>query len=125
MDFIEGEMKNVISLKAALSKKATEIVLLDLRGLSNIADYFMIMSANSDRHSQAIAEEILKKMEEKGHKPLGIEGFAQGHWVLLDFDELVIHIFFEPVRKYYDLEGLWVDAPRINWEERYNLKEDL
>jgi len=116
-------MKNVISLKAALDKKAIDIILLDLRNLSSITNYFLIMSANSDRHSQAIAEEILKRMEEKGYKPLGVEGFSQGHWILLDFSELIIHIFYTPIRQYYDLEGLWIDAPRINWEEKYGLKD--
>jgi len=123
MDFTEEEMKNVISLKAALDKKAIDIILLDLRNLSSITNYFLIMSANSDRHSQAIAEEILKRMEEKGYKPLGVEGFSQGHWILLDFSELIIHIFYTPIRQYYDLEGLWIDAPRINWEEKYGLKD--
>lgn len=106
-------MKKKISLQAAIAKKAMEIVLIDLRGLSSVTDYFLIMSGNSDRHTQAIAEAILKKMEEKGYKPLGVEGLTEGRWVLLDFGELVIHIFYEPVRQYYDLEGLWADAPQI------------
>ena len=112
-------MKQKISLQAAIAKKAMEIVLIDLRGLSSVTDYFLIMSGNSDRHTQAIAEEILKRMEEKGCKPLGIEGLTEGRWVLLDFGELVIHVFYDPVRQYYDLEGLWADAPRIDWEKEF------
>ena len=110
-------MKLVASLKAATSKKALDIVLLDLRGLSNITDYFLIISGNSDRHVQSIAEAILENMEREGHRPLGIEGLSQGRWVLLDYDDVVIHIFYEPVRRYYDLEGLWADAPRLPLDE--------
>ena len=110
-------MKLVASLKAATSKKALDIVLLDLRGLSNITDYFLIISGNSDRHVQGIAEAILENMEKEGHRPLGIEGLSQGRWVLLDYDDVVIHIFYEPVRRYYDLEGLWADAPRLVLDE--------
>jgi len=117
-------MKQKISLEAAMAKKAMEIVLIDLRGLSSITDYFLIMSGNSDRHTKAIAEEILKKMEENGYRPLGTEGLAEGRWILLDFGELVIHVFYEPVRQYYDLEGLWADAPRVNWEESFVLKQE-
>jgi len=115
-EFMEN-MKLVASLKAATSKKALDIVLLDLRGLSNITDYFLIISGNSDRHVQGIAEAILENMEKEGHRPLGIEGLSQGKWVLLDYDDVVIHIFYEPVRKYYDLEGLWADAPRLVLDE--------
>ncbi len=110
-------MKVVVSLKAATSKKALDIVLLDLRGLSNITDYFLIISGNSDRHVQSIAEAILKNMKSNGHRPLGIEGLTQGKWVLLDYDELIIHVFYEPIRRYYDLESLWSDAPRLPLEE--------
>jgi ribosome-associated protein len=110
-------MKREISLKAAIEKKAIDIVMLDLRELSNFTDYFLIMSGNSDRHTQALAQEIIKKMEESGYNPLGIEGFNKGHWILLDFGEVIIHIFFEPIRTYYDLEGLWIDAPRVNLEK--------
>lgn len=110
-------MKLVASLKAATSKKALDIVLLDLRELSNITDYFLIISGNSDRHVQSIAEAILENMKKEGHRPLGIEGFTQGKWVLLDYNELVIHVFYEPIRRYYDIEGLWSDAPRLPLEK--------
>lgn len=110
-------MKLVASLKAATSKKALDIVLLDLRGLSNITDYFLIISGNSDRHVQSIAEAILENMKKEGHRPLGIEGLTQGKWVLLDYNELVIHVFYEPIRRYYNIEGLWSDAPRLPLEK--------
>jgi len=119
---IEEGMKKKISLKAAISKKAMNISLLDLRGFSNFTDYFLIMSGSSDRHTQAIAQEILTKMKEHGYSPIGIEGFNQGHWILLDYGDLVIHIFFEPIRAYYDLEGLWIEVPRIDWQKLYSLK---
>lgn len=110
-------MKLAVSLKAATSKKALDIVLLDLRGFSNITDYFLIVSGNSDRHVQSIAEAILENMKREGHRPLGTEGLTEGKWVLLDYDELIIHVFYEPIRRYYDLEGLWSDAPRLPLEE--------
>jgi len=97
---------------AALEKKATDIVLLKLKGLVSYADYSVICSGRSDRQVQAIAQAIEIKMGERGHRPLGIEGMGEGKWVLMDYGDLVIHIFFEPVRNFYDLEGLWIDAPR-------------
>jgi len=97
---------------AALEKKATDIVLLKLKGLVSYADYSVICSGRSDRQVQAIAQAIEIKMGERGHRPLGVEGMREGKWVLMDYGDLVIHIFFEPVRNFYDLEGLWIDAPR-------------
>jgi ribosome-associated protein len=114
--------KQKICLKAAIEKKAMDIVLIDLRGLSTITDYFLIMSGNSDRHTEAIGEAILEKMEEAGYKPIGVEGLSEGRWALLDFGDLVVHVFYEPIREYYDLEGLWADAPRVDWEKKFGLK---
>ena len=114
--------KQKVCLKAAIEKKAIDIVLIDLRGLSTITDYFLIMSGNSDRHTEAIGEAILEKMEEAGYKPIGVDGLTEGRWVLLDFGDLVVHAFYDPIREYYDLEGLWADAPRIDWEKTLETK---
>ena len=99
-------------VNAALEKKATDIVLLKLKGIVSYADYSVICSGRSDRQVQAIAQSIETEMGKRGHRPLGIEGKGEGKWVLMDYGDLVIHIFFEPVRNFYDLEGLWIDAPR-------------
>ena len=96
--------KQKICLKAAIEKKAMDIVLIDLRGLSAITDYFLIMSGNSDRHTEAIGEAILEKMEEAGYKPIGVEGLSEGRWALLDFGDLVVHVFYEPIRSIMTLK---------------------
>jgi ribosome-associated protein len=125
----DGKEKALFCARIAKEKKAQRLLLLELKGLSNITDYFLICSGNSDRHVQTIAREIEEKMEEMGEKPLGVEGLSEGRWVLLDFDEVVVHVFQDPVREYYDLEGLWIEAPRIplpfEEEEEEKRDEDL
>jgi ribosome-associated protein len=100
-------------IKAILSKKAINVVALDVAEMTSYADVFIICSGRSNRQVNAIAESI--KTELKKHKiiPLSVEGTKDGHWVLLDYGHVIIHVFYEPVREFYDLEGLWIDAPRI------------
>lgn len=86
---------------------------MDIRGLSSIADYLLICSGISDRQVQAIATSIEEGLAKKGIKPLGVEGISGGRWVLMDYVDVVVHIFYEPIRSFYDLEGLWADAPRL------------
>lgn len=86
---------------------------MDIRGLSSIAEYLLICSGISGRQVQAIATSIEQGLEEKGIKPLGVEGMSGGRWILMDYVDVVVHIFYEPVRSFYDLEGLWADAPRL------------
>ena len=100
-------------VKAALGKKAIGLVILDVRELTSIADVFIVCSGNSNRQVSAIAEYIQVDLKKQGIKPLSVEGIKEGHWVLLDYGHVIIHIFFEPVRNFYDLEGLWVDADKI------------
>lgn len=100
-------------VKAVSGKKAAAVSVLDLRGLSSVADIFIICSASSSRQSVAITDFIERYLKNHGIKPLSIEGKNEGLWVLLDYGEIVIHVFHEPVRKFYDLEGLWSDAKRI------------
>jgi len=123
-EFRNGKEKALFCAEVAREKKALRPVLLELKGLSTVTDYFLICSGRSDRQVQAIAREIEEKMAERGERPLGIEGMAEGRWVLLDYDDLVIHIFQEPVREYYDLEGLWVDAPRVPLPEGHGEEGD-
>ena len=100
-------------IKAILGRKAINVVVLDVADLTSYADIFIICSGRSNRQVSAIADFI--KTELKKHKimPLGVEGTKDGHWVLLDYGHVIIHVFYEPVREFYDLEGLWGDAERI------------
>jgi len=102
-----------IYVETALERKAIEVVVLDVRGLTSVADVFIICSGRSNRQVTAIAEFILTDLKKHGIKPLSIDGKKEGHWILLDYGHVVIHVFYEPVRKFYDLEGLWTDAKRI------------
>ena len=100
-------------INAAMGKKAIDLVVLDVRKLSSIADVFIICSGRSNRQVMAIAEHIQVDLKKHGITPLSVEGKKQGHWVLLDYGHVIIHVFYEPVRSFYDLEGLWIDAERI------------
>ncbi|MBW2055283.1 MAG: ribosome silencing factor [Deltaproteobacteria bacterium] len=100
-------------IQAVLGKKAIDVVVLDLRKLSSIADVFIICSGRSNRQVVAIAEHIQVDLKKHGIIPLSVEGKKEGHWVLLDYGHVIIHVFYEPVRGFYDLEGLWIDAERI------------
>ena len=100
-------------IQAAQGKKALDIVVLDLRGMTAITDYFIICSGRSSRQVMAIADHIQKEMRDNRIRPLGVEGVGSGHWILLDYDHVVIHVFYDPIRRFYNLEGLWVDVPRI------------
>ncbi len=97
----------------ALDHKAEDLILLKVTELSTITDYFVICTGKSSRHVLAIADHIEINLGKRGFKPLGIEGRQQGHWVLLDYDDVVVHVFYEPVRRFYDLESLWSDAEKI------------
>ena len=100
-------------IKAVLGKKALNVVVLDVSELSSIADVFIICSGRSNRQVSAIAEFIQSDLKKQKIRPLSVEGTKDGHWVLMDYGHVVIHVFYEPVREFYDLEGLWVDAARI------------
>ncbi|MDX2440193.1 MAG: ribosome silencing factor [Desulfobacterales bacterium] len=100
-------------VKAALGRKALGLVVLDVRNLTSVADVFIICSGSSNRQVTAIAEFIQTELNKAGKKPLSVEGKKEGHWVLLDYGHVIIHVFYESVRNFYDLEGLWVDAKRI------------
>ena len=100
-------------IRAALGKKALGLVVLDVGKLTSIADFFIICSGRSNRQVTAIAEHIQTTLKEQGIRPLSVEGTKGGHWVLMDYGHVIIHIFFDSVRNFYDLEGLWADARRI------------
>jgi len=100
-------------MKIIKERKAVDPVLFEVGKLSSITDFFLVASGNSSRQVQAISRHISQRMREEGFKPYGIEGVQEGHWVLMDYGDVVIHIFYQPVREFYDLEGLWIEAPRI------------
>ena len=101
-------------VKAVLGMKALNVVVLDVHGLASFADTFIVCSGRSHRQVSAIAEFVQKELKAKGITPLGIEGLREGHWVLMDYGDVLIHVFYEPVRIFYDLEGLWSDAKRVD-----------
>jgi ribosome-associated protein len=98
---------------AAEEKKATEIVLLDVALKSGVADYFLICSAESERQVLAVKDHIEKVLDEKGYRLYGLEGLEAGVWVLMDYDDVVVHIFTRGVREHYGLDRLWADAKRL------------
>jgi len=102
-----------VFIKAVLGRKAVNVVALDVRDLTSIADVFIICSGRSSRQVSAIADHIERELRKEKIKPLSIEGTAEGQWVLMDYGSVIIHVFFESVREFYDLEGLWSDARRI------------
>ncbi len=106
-----------ILAEAALERHAREPVFLDLRGISDATDFFFILSGDSDVHTRSIAENVVSRMEEAGRKPAGIEGRASGRWILIDYIDVVVHVFLPRVREFYRLEQLWGDAPRLALEE--------
>jgi ribosome-associated protein len=96
-----------------LDKKASDVLVLDVRGMASYADYIVLASAESDRQVSAMAENVHVKLKaEDALHPSGTEGTEMGQWVLLDYGEVVAHLFLNDVRAFYDLEGLWADAPR-------------
>ncbi|HJU10830.1 MAG TPA: ribosome silencing factor [Candidatus Binataceae bacterium] len=101
------------AVEAALEKKAYNVMVLEVEHLSSIADYFLIASGRSDVQVQAIVRGIEERMDRENAHPLSIEGFHRAHWVVLDYGDIVVHVFFEPTREFYRLEGTWTDAREI------------
>ena len=105
----------VTAARAAAAKQAADVAILDVHGLIVITDYFVICSGQTDRQVKTIVEEVEKAVREMGERPIRREGDADSRWVLLDYVDVVVHVFAEEERKYYDLERLWRDAPRVRW----------
>ncbi|MEG0373138.1 MULTISPECIES: ribosome silencing factor [Enterococcus] len=113
---IDSKKMLEIAVKAADSKRAVDIVALDVTQVSLLADYFMICSANSDRQINAIVDEIIDKEEEAQVEVKRVEGKDGGKWVLIDLGDLIVHVFSPSEREFYNLEKLWSDAPLENIE---------
>ena len=112
-----------IYVQAALGRKARNPILMDVRHLTSLADAFLICHGSSNRQVSAIAEHIKKALKNQGIKPLSIDGLKEGQWVLMDYGHVVIHVFFEETRRFYNLEGLWSDARRIRTQSLENLTD--
>jgi len=99
-----------VAMSAALDRKARDVLALDLRRISLVADYFVLASGTSTTQTQAIAQHVMEKMAEAGYPLLRSEGYASALWILLDYGAVVVHVFREEERRFYDLERLWGDA---------------
>jgi ribosome-associated protein len=99
--------------QAGLDKKAEDVTVFDVRGLTSYADYFVVMTADSDRQASAIADGIEQLMKDQGKTKVGVEGYEGGRWILVDYGDVVAHVMNRESRGFYDLEGLWADAPRF------------
>ena len=101
----------------ALERKAHDVVILDLRGISSATDFFVLASGNSDIQVKAIADHILDELRQSGEKPAHLEGMDSARWVLMDYINFVVHVFHPQARSFYQLESLWGDAPRVELSE--------
>ena len=96
---------------------AEDVVILDLRGISSVADFFVIATGTSDRQMRAVVDHIEEYGRKRGQKPFGVSGYESSTWMLADYVDVVVHLFDADRRRFYDLELLWGDAPRINWRQ--------
>jgi ribosome-associated protein len=110
---VDSLKKVLAAVEAALEKKAYDLIVVEVEHLSSIADYFLIATGRSDVQVQAIARGIEERMDRENQNPISIEGFHRAHWVVLDYDDVVVHVFFEPAREFYRLERTWTDAREI------------
>jgi len=110
---LESKVKAFELANAALDKKAKDVLVLNLKGMTIIADYFVICSGESTTHVRSIAEGVEDRFSKADIKPLGIEGLNYSHWVLIDYGDVIIHIFEDATRDFYELEKLWMDAERV------------
>jgi len=108
--------KAKLCLKIILERKAEDPVLFEVGKLTSMTDYFLVVSGQSSRQVQSLYQHLLKGMKKAGFKIRGVEGEQQGHWILMDYGDVIVHIFYQPFRELYDLESLWIEAPRVSIE---------
>lgn len=109
----EVAMSELLARRAAelsLDKKGEDVKILDLRGLTSVTDFFVIITADSERKAKAISDHIVDELREEGERPMHVEGLDSLHWILIDYFDVVVHIFQPDERRFYDLESLWSDA---------------
>ena len=117
MEGLSAEEKAAFISRIAADKKAMDVVVLDMRDASSFTDYFLICSGGSERQVQSIADAIDEQLSRSGIASLGVEGYSEGRWILMDYGDLVVHVFSEKAREYYDLERLYRDARRLELPE--------
>jgi ribosome-associated protein len=117
---IDGREHALLCVRFALERKAYDLVLMQVGELTSLADYFLVCTGRSDTQVQAITQSLDENLGRLGIRPLAIEGYARGQWVVVDYGDVVVHIFYEPLREFYDLERLWARAPRVHLPEPYN-----
>ncbi len=108
----DSRERALLCLNASMEKKAKDLIILNVSSVSSFADYFILCSGTSDRQVRAIAAAIRESLKKAEILPLGVEGEDAGRWILLDYDDVIIHVFLESVRAFYDLERLWFETPR-------------
>ena len=108
----------VAAARVGDDRHCTDVLVLDLRGISPVTDYFVILTGTSNRQLRAVAEEILQAGRQLGRRSLNVAGLDSPQWVLLDFVDVVVHVFDGAYRRFYDLELIWGDAPRVRWRRR-------
>lgn len=111
-----AEERACVCARVAEENKARDVLVLDMRGLTPLYDFFVLASGTSRRQVHTIAEEVDAAMHAEGDTRLGIEGYESGRWVIQDYGDVVVHVFDPDTRDYYDLEHLWEDAPRLDWQ---------
>jgi ribosome-associated protein len=102
--------------EVALERKAEKVVALDVREVSSFADTFILATGTSDRHLRSIADSIHQSLSQSGERPIGVEGYDEGRWILIDCGDVIVHLFLQEIRDHYDLERLWSDAPVLELE---------
>jgi len=112
-----SKTKGVLAAKLAIEKKGENVILLDIRKITTIADYMLVLSCTSTKHTQGIAAFIKESFENKKIKLLSIEGFNEGSWILLDYGDIIIHIFDQPLREFYQIENLWKDGKQVKLDK--------
>jgi ribosome-associated protein len=115
---VDGVEHASLCARVAADNKARDILVLDMRGLTPLYDYFVIATGTSRRQLHTLAEEIDAAMRAEGDRRLGIEGYEASRWIVQDYGDVVVHLFDPDTRAYYGLEDLWADAPKIDWEGR-------
>ena len=114
---LETESAVMIAARAATDKKATDLAVLDLREIASFTEYFLICTGASTRQVQAISNSVEEALLKNAKRPLHIEGYSSAEWILLDYCDLIVHVFSQTSRRFYDLERLWRDAPRVEVKE--------
>ena len=109
---LSAKEKTLLMARAALEKKADNVVIMNMSNVAAVCDFFLICGGNSERKNKAIANHILRELKDLSMKPSHIEGYNEGSWILLDYIDIVVHIFKNDLREFYSLERLWADAPQ-------------